>query len=156
MKNKLCWMLLIVIICLLCACVPEKSNYYIFSDITECEKIYLSNDAEVTKIVDASKDGYLSNIKYDSFCGIDYSSKDVNFELYAYVFNESSLAQQYFEYVSVRKSERETNFFCSGGMIYYNLVVIHHEKAYLIKTYQGDIEKVQKLISTVFNEELEF
>ena len=146
-----------LLLTLLTACFSaEMLDIYIFENISECEKISQNKpeDATVEVYQSTEKDKKLDGLQYESFFGAKYSSSELTFEIFAYEFQDTEEAHQYFYNHTGRESDRDTNFFGSGGMFSYDLVVIDGKNAYFASTSSGDVDEMYEFFSNVFSTKL--
>lgn len=158
-----CFMITLFFISLssnLSSCYPESVDIYMFDEISECQKI-ISSDLYNFKFVQYNRDevdrnsGELSYI--DCFAG-NFESDELNFQIYAFCFENTNCSKQYFKKYANKNTDSETTFQISGGFISNSreIVVIDQEKAYYITVSKCDLEEVLELLSTIFTKQLDF
>ena len=137
---------------------PKPVNVWIFDDISECEAItQLSyEDAELVKYETPTADKHLKNLSYSRFFAAEYKSKEVEFEIFAYEFNDFASAQKYFENVTGIDGSSVSNFVISSGMTRSEIVVLDNERAYTVLTSRADLKETERALGELFSKKLEF
>ncbi|MBQ8163397.1 MAG: hypothetical protein IJZ93_03400 [Clostridia bacterium] len=135
-----------------------SDEIYIFSDISECANLEINKASDVTvqEYTSTDSDKKLNELKYDAFYAAKYESSEIEFEIYAYEFESSETAKKYFENVTGRKSELDSNFLASGGMNSFEFIVIDHQNAYVVYGHSGEQQKVYSILADAFSKKLEF
>ena len=136
----------------MCSCGNKSMKYYIFSEITECNNFTIDKKggAEIIEYDTPDDDRYLENMKYKNFFAAKYKSSEFEFEIFAYEFENSDSAKEYFKNATGRTSDLDTNFLSSGGITSQKIVVINFEKAYTLYTSADSSEQVKKFIGENF------
>lgn len=146
------------VLCLIytCACFDTNFDVYIFQDIKECQNIIANKDenTDIEVFDTPNDDKYLKDLRYNDFFSCRYSCDDFDFEMFAYEFVDSDTSKEYFENVTDRTSERDSDFLSWGGILSYSRVVIDGKNAYIIHSSTSNQEKINKFISTVFSVKL--
>ncbi len=152
--------ILMLIICcgLLSSCENRVPDIYIFENISECENIekYKSDDAVVTICDTPNADKNLNELEYDSFYGSSYESDELDFEMFAYEFEDCDSAKEYFKKETGKIVADDTTFITSIGMSKYEIVVIDGCRAYFVETSKADREDLNLFLSRAFSKKLEF
>lgn len=145
-----------IIITLLAFCDRGPRDYYIFSDISECENIIQkkSEDATIEKYDMPDKDKNLKDLQYSAFFAAKYSSSELTFEIFAYEFQSEEEAQQYFERTARVNSDRTTNFLEWGNLRSNHIVVVDQKNAYLVNATRKDAEKLKTFLGEVFSKQI--
>ena len=112
----------IIVVCFvisLTACTTTESNYRIFENISECEKIEanMAEDATITKYRTPEADQNLKGLSYNAFFAAYYDSPDMSFTIFAYEFANNDAAKQYFKNSTGKTSKTDVNFSCSTGLL---------------------------------------
>ena len=163
MKKHINGFVRIVIFAIVCILViraffiPKSDfDYYIFKDISECEKFKSLSyeEGEIKVFESADTDKYINSLAYEEFYVAEYTSKEISFEIYAYRFRSREIAQQYFKNVTGKSNQPDISFSESRGMFWSVLTVIDGEKAYCIKTKPSCAKEVYSMIGTVFSEKI--
>lgn len=157
-KLRLIFAVLILTV-ILCACAHFDNDYYIFSNISECNNFEINKDedAKITYYTTPEKDSNLKDLEYDSFFGAKYLSLDIEFEIFAYEFKDSNSAKKYFNNVTGKNSEElDTNFSASMGMTSYRLVIIDFKKAYIVQGPSSNAEAIQDFLKENFTVKIGF
>lgn len=148
--NKLVLFLIILLLLNLCSCKTFEIDVHIFSSIEECQGLKADN-AEVKIYEDTNDDKNLKNLEFQEFFGCKYSSDDLSFELFAYVFSNPETAMRYFANKTGRTNNTNPTFLSSGGMSYYSRIVVSENKAYVVYCKNSDGEEVIKFINSCFS-----
>lgn len=152
-KNlNLSFIALLMVLCLLCMCLfscsfnkAGNTQTFIFLNISECEGIYNLGylNQSIEKYNSSDFDKKLKGVSYESFFAAKYSSDEMEFEIFAYVFFDSQSASDYFKNVTGKKSNNDKNFSSSIGISKFRKCVFVNERAYCIisnRRYAGEIE----------------
>ena len=127
-------------------------DFFIFSDISECDLLYcVSDDAVIDKYDTPTGDKHLGDLKYKEFFGAKYTEKDIEFEIFAYSFESAESAQKYFEHVTGKDYGLATNYYATGSFMSYILVAIDNENAYFIDISNGSLEELEIIIEKIFS-----
>ena len=143
----------VVISC--CSCGFKGHVYYIFSDISECDKIdeQKQENAEIT-LLETSTDKYLKDLCYIDSFACDYSSSELKFTIYAYEFSSNEDAMQYFENTTGKSNQPDTSYSASKGMFNFKLEVVDGNKAYRVTSPLKYDEELLSFLATVFSIEI--
>ena len=154
-KGIICFTFLMLIVLTSCSSI-NKNRYCIFSNISEFEMIEseFSKKGEIQRYNDTSRDENLEGLQYVAHYAAYYKCEEFEFEIFAYEFQDTEEAHQYFYNHTGRESDRDTNFFGSGGMFSYDLVVIDGKNAYFASTSSGDVDEMYEFFSNVFSTKL--
>ena len=135
----------------------QPTDNFIFKDIDECQNLLSLSyeDGKTTVYNSPSDDNYLKDLTYVDFFAAKYESAELEFEIFAYVFNTSETAQKYFKNVTGKSVDLATNFSSSYGIGLFGvssaeLVVIDSERAYIIHIPHNQLEKLEKLLGEIF------
>ena len=94
--------IVVLLIISLIGCFNIANNEkFMFENIRECEELCsLNYEGEKAVIYEIpQKDNYIKNLKYVEFFGVEYESSELEFKMFAYVFESDSEAKKYFENV---------------------------------------------------------
>ncbi len=152
--NKAALLLIILTILPLCfSCGGQNSNFYIFDDISECENLEKTEYSEINvkKYTDPQEDKYLENLEYEAFYAAEFKSSELEFEIFAYEFDDPDTAKKYFENVTGKSRAYDTDFSSEKGMTQYRLVVIDFEKAYIVYTSRSSYNELNQALGSVFS-----
>ena len=129
------------------------TSIYIFSDIKECQTIE-TLDAKVgrfQKYQDTAFDKHANDLKCTAFFGGEYSCDVYSFQIFAYVFEDTTTAQEYFERTTGKVSDSlSTNFSLASGVISSHLVVFDGKHAYAVYFPTSATAEVLQLLSVCF------
>lgn len=146
---------LLIMSAVICSCGPGIMDFYIFSDIDECNNIeaFKSEDATITIYDSPDLDKNLGDLAYNDFFAAYYDSNELKFEIFAYEFVDSDSAKEYFTKVTGKKS-LETNFSASGGMTKYRVIVIDEYRVYCAYTSLKDSEDLKLFLGEIFSKKI--
>lgn len=138
------------------SCHSPNMDFYIFSDITECESITQLNyqNSEVIKYDTPINDEYVKELTYLNSYAAQYSSTTLQFELYAYEFESAEVAKQYFQNATGKNDGKSTTFLLSSGIKKSELVVIDENRAYFAFTSRTQTGEMRKALSEIFSVKL--
>ena len=145
------------------SCFPGKPNIYIFNDISECENIsFLKYENSILyRYENPSSDTYLRKLSYVEYFAARYESDELEFEIFAYVFENSETAMQYFENVTGKNDNLSVNFSISSGVGLLGvssseIVVIDGKCAYTVFTPRNQLEETKRALGEIFSKKLDF
>jgi len=138
--------------------INTHADYYIFQNISECQalsKLGLE-DEKLTPYENAEVDKHLNALHYTDFFAAKYTSSTLEFEIFAYTFENTKSAQSYFANLTGKNDTLETNFLISGGIAgNYEMIVIDGKNAYSIITPKAYLDEIINLLSSVFTKKLD-
>lgn len=152
--------IVVLIICtILIGCFYARSNFvgpkgndvYIFADITECEGFSIREDIQFSIYDTPIKDSNIGTLSYERFIGGYYTLNNIDFELFAYEFNDSLSAKEYFSKTTGKSDELNTNFSINRGMLTYRLIVIDDKRAYTISSKAENGDEISELLAETFS-----
>lgn len=148
---------LLIMSAVICSCGPGIMDFYIFSDIDECNNIeaFKSEDATITIYDSPDLDKNLGDLAYNDFFAAYYDSNELKFEIFAYEFVDSDSAKKYFERETGIETDISTRFLASGGIKTYNVIVIDDCNAYCANTSQKDSEDLKLFLGEIFSKKIE-
>ena len=149
-KRAFLFCLIIAIALMLMSCGLEMDDVPMFSDISECKNFYSLQFENLLSYDSPELDEYIEGLSYLDFYGAKCTSKDFEFEIFAYKFSGEDDAKRYFTNVTGKNVNLCTNFLISSGISSYRVVVIHRENAYMVKTLPRNAENLQEVLSQVF------
>ena len=164
--KKLCCLGLSLMLVFLCGCSNSGFNLfdmfdefdsmelYMFEEIEQCEKIVenKSEDAIVTVMETPSTDKKLRSLPYEEFWGCEYASDEMEFTLYAYVFQDYDTASKYYRRAASRTSNDSIEFSISGNFFHYTNVMISDTRVCAVYT-KGKHEKATRdYLNSIFTE----
>lgn len=129
---------------------PDGRSFCIFSDISDCEKFEEYDGVEVKKHDTPKKDKYLKDLKYERFYAGEISSRDFEFDIFAYEFCDEESAKKYYDNVTGVDTERNSTYLSSWGTFSGELVVIHGKNAYILRTSTYDRNQALDFINEIF------
>ena len=131
-------------------------NLHIFENIEECKLIEsnASSDANIIKYDTPNKDLESLDLEYKDFYACKYISDDMEFEIFAYVFEDDSSAKEYFKNKTGKNQELSTNFSYSSGMSSFRGVVIDGNKAYCVLCKNKYKDKTLEFLNSVFKQQI--
>ena len=144
---------------------PLPREYYIFENLEECENL-ISTDSEnesFSKYNLPSDDKDLDNLSYNKFWGGEFKSDSLEYEIFAYEFEDNDLALKYYANVigggkNIDLSYQEKHnglFLASSGITSYELVVISQNRAYKLIAPTRYIDEVSELLCKTFSQKIE-
>ena len=145
-----------ILLASLLSCGQGSLDFYIFDNISECEKIqHLEYKAgKLTKYDNPKSDKYLKELSYNDFFAAKYESDEVEFEIYAYVFDSKQTSEQYFKNSTGKGDNLEINFLASKGLTSCKITVISGERAYTVLGSRSQFETIKKLLGENFSVKL--
>lgn len=140
----------------LSSCGPKDYEIYIFTELSECYALEdkQSEEIQITVYDSPEKDKDLRNLAYIDFYACNYSSSELQFDLFAYEFPTQETAKKYFKNATGIESTKTTNFLGSSGLSRYQLTVIKDNLAYTFHTRASDEEKATSVINQLFSEKI--
>ena len=145
---------------------PLPVEYYIFQDIEECENLIPTEqtDANVKRYDTPSRDKHLKSLPYDEFFGIKFKSNKLEYEIFAYEFQDMDSALNYYINVTGQKSyeknlplnEQEENklFLASRGLTQYEVIVLFNNKAYKLTAPAKYDDEISDLLKNTFSQKV--
>lgn len=145
---------------------PPSGGYYIFQDISECEQLIPNDPAGVTvdRYDSPDKDANLKGLPYKEFWGIKFSSDEIEYEIFAYEFEDSDSALKYFvnetgknsylKKLPLSEDDENKNFSASKGMFSYRLIVIYKNRAYKVTAPSEYANSVNELFASIFSQKV--
>lgn len=148
---------LIILCILLISCGRDVTDFYIFSDISECDNIevFKTEDAIVTRYDTPDLDDSIDDLEYDDFYAAKYESAELDFEIFAYVFADSDSTKEYFKKETGIETNLDVHFLASGGMFKYRVIVIDGCRAYCANTTQENSKDLKLFLGEIFSKKLE-
>jgi len=152
------YLLIILYLLSICSCKNITPEIYIFSNIDECKNIekYKKADAIIENYDSPENDSNIKDLNYENFFGCNYSDSDINFEIFAYEFNNYETAKLYFKNETGKSTDNNADFLESTGMTKSKRIVIYDNRAYYIQTEKENFEKVKEFINNCFTEKITF
>ena len=141
----------------------SSHRFYIFETIHDCENLiaYEQTEADIIRYHQAADhDRDIGNLNYREFFGMQYQSPTLEYEIFAYEFEDKDSALRYFVSVTGKSNfeknlpliEEDTNklFSRSIGMSTDRIVVTYQNKAYQITAPNQYIEKIDQMLESTF------
>ena len=122
--------------------VTKIKNHAMFNDINECYSL------EGYTIIENPKDKYVDGLDYEESFVATVKNKDCKFKIFAYEFNTSDDAWNY--YAKDSKKKREYGYFFSTGHSTAEYIVFNGKNLYRISCSSTKIDDVSNYLSTVF------
>ena len=138
-------------------------KYHIFAEIGECNKLIPVDQTNIKMDMygTASKDKDLQNLSYNDFFAMDYKSDSLQYEIFAYEFEDSDSALKYYVNVTGQKSyekklplddtDENKLLSASSGMFSYRLIVVYKNMAYQIIAPKQYKSELHNLLSSTFS-----
>lgn len=147
--------------------VPLPKNYYIFQDIEECERLFPADlpnsNIMVEKYDTPTKDKGVKDLSYTAFFGMKYKSDTLKYEIFAYEFESSDAALQYFVNVTGKTSykdrlpldENDTNtlFSVTKGFST-RIVIVSQNRAYKVNVPNKYLNALTEKLWENFSQEI--
>ena len=153
--------LLIVLITLslmnaLCSCGPSNLEIHIFSALSECRAIKSEKleGVQVTSYDSPAGDQYIKELIYNDYYACNYSSAEVQFDLFAYEFPDQATAQEYFKNATGQDTTKTVTYLDSQGVTTYRRVVIRNNLAYSVLAKASDADAAIEIINQFFSEKI--
>ena len=143
--------------------INTHDEYYIFAEIGECDKLLPSDRTNIKiEIYDsASNDKDLQDLSYNHFFAMDYKSNSLQYEIFAYEFEDSDSALKYYVNVTgqtnyekklpLDDNDENKLLSASSGMSSYRLVVVYKNMAYQIIAPKQYKSELHDLLSSTFS-----
>ncbi|MBR6680814.1 MAG: hypothetical protein IKL59_06090 [Clostridia bacterium] len=140
---------------------PLPSEYYIFQNIEECENLIPTDmdDESFERYDMPMNDKDLDSLSYNNFFGGSFKSDSLQYEIFAYEFEDYDSALKYYANVvgqnfnSLKELERDSFFLASQGTSY-QLVVILQNKAYKLNAPNKYIDEINELLANTFSQKI--
>ena len=127
------------------------TEYYIFSDISECDNLLTATDGTVILQMQTEQDKKLKGLVYENYRVAEYSAKELHFKIFAYEFADEDSAKAYFCNATGKHVDFDTTFTMSTGMFgYLDLIVIDGRNAYRIDSTAKDYKELESLLKESF------
>lgn len=140
----------------LCSCGPSNLEIYMFSDLSECRTIEAKEleGVQVTLYDSVANDKYIGNLKYADYYACNYSSAELQFDLFAYAFPDQVTAQAYFKNATGQDTTKTATYSISQGLTTYERIVISNNLAYSVRTQASDADAVIEILNQIFSEKV--
>lgn len=143
----------------------KPGEYYIFQNIEECERLLPSNssDIQIERYKESSTDANSKGLLYRDFWGIRIESDTIEYELFAYEFNDFDLAKRYFANVTGKNEDMKLpvneqgdcyTFSLSKGMFSYCIVVVCGNRAYKLTAPNKYADDINMLLASTFSQKI--
>lgn len=138
------------------SCGPKDYEIYIFTELSECYALEdkQSEEIQITVYDSPEKDKDLRNLVYTECYACNYSSSELQFDLFAYEFPTQETAKKYFKNATGKDTTEIFNYSGSKGLSSFRLIVIKDNLAYSIHTRASDEEKATSVINQLFSEKI--
>ena len=146
---------------------PLPGEYLIFQSIDECEAL-IPEDQSGVKIEryatpDADKD--LKGLPYERFFGMQFESDEMEYQIFAYEFENIESALKYFENATGKKYSLEEDqafleqrdyqiFSASSGMTSSRIVVLSENRAYQLRAPKRYIDEIHAVLKDTFSQQV--
>ena len=127
-----------------------------FATLTECQNIETQAEDGATIVsVDAlTDDDSIGDLQPLQSYGINYKSKTMAFDLFAYEFATQEDAFAYFENATGKDQQPAVSFSTSTGLEQYRCIVIDHTKVYQVVCAKEERDAVTAYINDCFSIDL--
>lgn len=150
MKNFFIKITFLWFIFILSSCSFSNIDYYIFSNINECELMENNIDTgNIHKLNAREEDVATKKLKSNDFYAAEFIFDDWDFKIFAYEFTSSQEAQEYFKNNTGKAGENST-FSATKGMKQYRIIAINNKNAYKVVTAKENSKKVDDWLSQNF------
>lgn len=145
---------------------PLSGGYYIFQDISECEQLIPNDQSGVTvdRYDSPTKDEDLKGLPYKEFWGMKLSSDEIEYEIFAYEFEDSDSALTYYvnetgqnsylKKLPLSEDDENKLFSASKGISSYRLIVIYKNRAYKVIAPSKYANSVNELLASIFSQKV--
>ncbi len=145
---------------------PLSGGYYIFQNISECEQLIPNDQSGVTvdRYDSPDKDTNLNGLLYKEFWGMNLSSDEIEYEIFAYEFEDSDSALKYYVNETGQNSylnklplsmdDENKLFSASKGIPSYRLIVIYKNRAYKVISPSKYADSVNELLASIFSQKV--
>lgn len=157
MKRSIAILLSVVsLFIMLSSCGRLSDDVYMFADLEECRIMAADESMQpyVTVYESPEKDKKLKELKYADFFACYYASDDLEFELFAYEFEEADAAKEYFAYMVGHNSPYDTDYLKSSGTFSYHSIVISGNMAYTVYTKASSQGMLNELLGDWFTQKV--
>lgn len=141
---------------MLSACGTLSPDVYMFNDLEECRNMAADESIQMYLSIYESpeKDKHVKGLEYVDFFACYYESDDLEFELFAYQFEEADASKEYFASVVGRQCTYDTDFLKSAGMLSYKGIVISGNMAYTVYSKPSSENKLNELLGDWFTQKV--
>lgn len=146
--------LVCIMVCFSCFFVfiePVPDGAYIFSDISECQKLNKNNETSNKTDISPEDDSNLDVLKYNLSYTAKQKSTECNYKIYAYVFEDNTMAERYFEKCTKRVCSGEKDFYFYSNFVNYNIYVKDGNRVYSLYTFYIYRETIDELLKDAFS-----
>ena len=144
-----------IVMLVMSACGKYELDVCIFESIDECRSLASFGDEDFrVEVYALPDDGYLNGIDYEDFFACRYCDEGVQFEIFAYEFENWQNANEYFENVTGRHNENRMTFSDVSGMSEFIRFVLYDNKSYLVCSGVKNREKVIEILNSIFSIDL--
>ena len=152
MKKNCFGIIILLAVFTLTACASLPTDYYMFSDITECSLLEanLPEGAVVTRLHARDEDEEVAKLSIGSSYAIDVQCEAWQAKLFAYAFSSEDQAKTYFRKVTGKESTYDTNYSAVRGMTRCRMVVIDGKHAYQVITSAQSVTEVNQWLKNSF------
>ncbi len=138
---------------------PLPNDYYIFQNIEECEGLIpdYQSDIIVERYDTPSRDKDIKKLTYSDFFGMKFKSDELEYEIFAYEFDNPEFALEYFNNCTGQKRtlNQGVNKTYSGslGMFgQYDLVLVFENRAYKLNSPKNYANEINDLFGETFSQ----
>ena len=137
---------------------PLPNEYFLFQEIEECEGLIPDNqsDAKIERYDLPSGDKDLMALPYYAFFGMKLESDEMEYEIFAYEFEDSDSALQYYENVTgksnVQWDEEKPLLSATKGMFSYRVIVVSQNRAYKLIAPNRYVDEVHEVLAKAFSQ----
>ena len=142
---------------------PLPREYFIFENIEECEGLIPDDqsDVKIDRHDAPNTDKDLKDLPCSDFFGMKFESDTLEYEIFAYEFEDSDSALKYYTNVTGKSHEKtlpsdeeKPLLSASQGMFSYRVIVVSQNRAYKLIAPNKYIDEINSLLSEVFSQKL--
>lgn len=141
---------------------PFNNEFFIFQDLSECEQLFPVGHSNVIvqRYDTPNGDKNLKGLPYVGFFGMTYQSNAYEYEIFAYEFENSDVALNYYINVTGRdglqkktplRNNEDAFLSYSQGMFSFQIVVAYQNKAYQLRAPKQHEAKISTLLANTFS-----
>ena len=145
---------------------PLPRDYFVFQSIEECEGLIPTDrsDVNIDQYDTPNEDEDLKDLTYHNFWGMKFKSDTLEYEIFAYEFEDADSALKYYVNVTGQNSymkrlplnEQDDNnlLSVSKGIFSSRIVVISQNRAYQVIAPSRYVDKIHELLTDAFSQKL--
>ena len=140
---------------------PLPNDYYIFNTIEECEGLIPGDQSgiKVERYDTPSGDKDIKNLTYSDFFGMEFKSDELEYEIFAYEFDNSETALEYFNNCTGQKRTlnqgvNKIHSASVGIFGHYDLVLVFENRAYKLNSHKNYANEITDLFGETFSQSI--